>query len=144
MMCAGRFTYCVGPRNHIWSLHTDGLLKTLKITQGVAKSMRNMWNGQLSTTTSKTIFGEIFLKILLICFIYLELTYLEEFEETLKNWRKLFIWPRKKYCFFFCNGLKKKWVGRSVKKIFCIIFLVKIVCFMHVLRWFGVGRAKKT
>ena len=32
-----------------------------------------------------------------------------------------------------CNGLKKKWVGRSVKKISFIIFLVKNVCFMHVL-----------
>ena len=32
------------------------------------------------------------------------------------------------------NGPKKNRVGRSVKKKICIIFLVKNVCFMHVLR----------
>ena len=37
--------------------------------------------------------------------------------------------------FFFvsCNSLEKNRVGRSVKKKICIIFLVKNVCFMHVL-----------
>ena len=31
------------------------------------------------------------------------------------------------------NGPKQNRVGRSLKKEFCIIFLVKNVCFMHVL-----------
>ena len=34
-------------------------------------------------------------------------------------------------------------IGRSEKYFYWIIFLVKIVCFMHVLRWLGVGRAEK-
>ena len=50
--------------------------------------------------------------------------------------------PRKKML-VSCNSLKKNRVGRSVK-YFLINFLVKNVCFMHVLRCFGVGRAKKT
>ena len=41
---------------------------------------------------------------------------------------------KKKILFVSCNGLKKNRVGRSVKKCFCIVFLVKNVYFMHVLR----------
>ena len=51
--------------------------------------------------------------------------------------------PKKKKVFVSCNGLKINRVGRSVKKN-CIIFLVKNVCFMHVLRRLGVGKAEKT
>ena len=40
-----------------------------------------------------------------------------------------------------CNGPKKDRVGRSVKEFFWIIFLVKNLCFMHVLRRLGVRRA---
>ena len=39
---------------------------------------------------------------------------------------------RLKKLFVSCNGQKKNRVGRSVKKNFWIIFLVKNVCFMHV------------
>ena len=39
--------------------------------------------------------------------------------------------PRKKYCLFPVQSEKNR-VGRSVK--FSFIFLVKNVCFMHVLR----------
>ena len=46
--------------------------------------------------------------------------------------------------FVSCNGPERNRVGRSAKKKICIIFLVKNVCFMHVFRWFGVGRAEKT
>ena len=49
----------------------------------------------------------------------------------------------KKKLFVSCNGREKNRVGKSVKKKICIIFLVKNVCFMHVLRWLGVGRAEK-
>ena len=42
--------------------------------------------------------------------------------------------PKKINCLFPVTVRKKNRVGRSVKKIFCIIFLVKNVCFMHVLR----------
>ena len=41
---------------------------------------------------------------------------------------------KKKILFVSCNGLKKNRVGRLVKKKFCMILLVKNVCFMHVLR----------
>ena len=40
---------------------------------------------------------------------------------------------KKKVLFVSRNGLKKR-VGRSGKYFFCTIFLVKNVCFMHVLR----------
>ena len=50
----------------------------------------------------------------------------------------------KKKLFVSCNGSKKNRVGRSVKRFFWLIFLVKNVCFMHVFRWLGVGRVKKT
>ena len=45
-------------------------------------------------------------------------------------------WPKakKKILFVSCNGRGKIRVGRSVKIFFCITFLVKNVCFMHVLR----------
>ena len=42
--------------------------------------------------------------------------------------------PKKKKLFVSCNGPEKNRVGRSVKKIFLHHFLVKNVCFMHVLR----------
>ena len=51
-----------------------------------------------------------------------------------------YIRPRKK--FVSCNVLKENRVGRSVKKKFLIIFLVRNMCFMHVLLRFGVGRTK--
>ena len=42
---------------------------------------------------------------------------------------------KKKILFVSCNGLKKNRVGRLVKSFFfCMILLVKNVCFMHVLR----------
>ena len=41
---------------------------------------------------------------------------------------------KEKILFVSCNGLEKNRVGRSVKKLYCTIFLVKNVCFMHVLR----------
>ena len=41
-----------------------------------------------------------------------------------------------------CNGPKKNRLGRSIKKK-NDYFLVKNVCFMHVLRWLGVWRAEK-
>ena len=46
-------------------------------------------------------------------------------------WHFVFTRPGKKIA--FCNSLKKFGVGRSVKKIF-VIFLVKNVWFMHVIR----------
>ena len=39
----------------------------------------------------------------------------------------------KKILFVSCNDPKKNREVRSVKIFFCIIFLVKNVCFMHVL-----------
>ena len=37
----------------------------------------------------------------------------------------------KKKLLISCNGPKKNRVGGSVKKIFCIIFLVKNMCFIR-------------
>ena len=57
-----------------------------------------------------------------------------------------FLKPKKKKLFVSCNSPKKNRVGKSVRIFFffCIIFLVKNVCFMHILRWLVVGRAEKT
>ena len=49
--------------------------------------------------------------------------------------------PKKKL-FISCNSPGKKGLVGRKKKI--IIFLVKNVFFMHVLRWLGVWRAEKT
>ena len=62
---------------------------------------------------------------------------------------------QKKKLFVSCNGpernragrsekIGENIVGRSEKNLFFLhYFLVKDVCFMHVFRWLGVGRAKK-
>ena len=44
------------------------------------------------------------------------------------------IMPKKKILFVSCNGPKKDRVGRLVNYFFLIIFSVRNVCFMHVLR----------
>ena len=43
----------------------------------------------------------------------------------------------------FLKRSEKNWVGRTVKKHFFIIFLVKNVCFMHVLRLIGSWEDRK-
>ena len=65
------------------------------------------------------------------------------------NWRKIPSLPAfpprpgKKYCLFPVTVRKKNRVGRSTIFFFLDYFLFKNACFMHVLCWFGVGRAKK-
>ena len=47
---------------------------------------------------------------------------------------RLTIRPKKRFFLFPVTVRKKKGEGRSVKKIFLHYFLVKNVCFMHVLQ----------
>ena len=63
-------------------------------------------------------------------------------EDTCQDAPQAYLRPKKKF-FVSCNGLKKIRVCRSVIFFGGIIFLVKNVCFMHVLDGLGVGRAEK-